>query len=854
MLNPARGWRLGRTPLVSDWVPWEDWLDERAVLLSDGSACAWLEVEGKSAETANALDLNVWHEELNQALRQIATDRLVYTTLLCHGVHDDAVLPVEPCRIPFAADLRAEYRANLLRNSLYFNKLYVVLQYRPAAPAGEWIGDKIGRAAERLDRPAAQDSAADRAAQVERVAALLAEQLRDYKVRRLGAVRRDGRGWYNEIAEAQVFAATGLWREVGLTTGRMGNAMFSEDVTFHYEHVELRHPGGSTYAAHLGFKEYPAATWPGMLNGLLAANFRFTLCQSFRMMEQAEGQAIIGRKQNKMAWAGDKAFSQREGLALAADALQGGRFVMGDHNLTLCVFSGRAGGPAAVHAKLLDAFSRAGLPGFAQGLVEGVVDRVLGGPRSNGLADVVNAAWRVLGGCGCVVARENKAVMAAWLSLIAGNHRYRVRPGAISSRNYAAMNPLHGFARGAERSRWGAPIVVTRSGGGTPYNLHWHDGETDAAVGSTLITGETGSGKTTATGMMIACTAARILPQGGGVIGLDHKRGWNALFLAMGGNYAALGAGQPHLAPLKALTDTPRDREFINDLLVGCVRQGGWRDLHPEEERRLALGIATVMQNPPRDRWVREVQAFLGDEEGGAGARLRKWCWGEDLGWVIDAPEDRIDVAGDLNCYDTTRLMENKRARGAAITYLFYRIERRLDGRPLAIPIDEGWSVLLEEEAFRPAVDKSSRTIRSKNGILVFITQSPGDAVRSGISAALVEQFPNQMHFANPRAAREDYVGGLKRTDGEYEALMSLQKGTGQFLLCKGRESSVQQFPLAGMEDEIAVLSTPEAMHEAIDAMDEETRRDPGRFLAAYHAARRAMAGSRRQRQREFAA
>jgi type IV secretory pathway VirB4 component len=1280
-----------RTPQLSDWVPWEDWLNEQTVLLSDGSACAWLEAEGRSAETANAHDINVWHNELNQVLRQAADDRLIYTTLLCHGVHDENILPSEATLIPFVGELQREYRANLLRQSLYFNKLYIVLQYTPASPGGEWIGDKIARAGERVSKPKQEDSAADRMRQVERISALLAEQLRECKVRRLGLAMR-GPKPVNEIAEAQVFASTGLWREIGMTTGRMGSAMFSEDVTFHYEHAEIRHPGSTTYAAHLRFKEYPAATWPTQLNGLLAANFRFTLKQSFRLMEQAEGQKVIGRKQNFMAWANDKAASQREALSKAADKLQSGEFVMGEHDLTLCVFSERKGGGSTVYEKLLDAFRHAGLHAFA----EGILDNVLGGPRSNGLSDVVNAAWRTFSSTGCVVARENRGLMAAWLSLMAGNQRYRVRPGAISSRNYAAFNPLHGFASGAPESRWGKPILVTRSMGGTPYAFHWHDGTNDAAVGNTLVTGETGSGKaqpldakvltptgwrlmgdlkvgdlvtcpdggtapivgvypqgdraiyritfedgrtseccddhlwkvwhhkvvyetgkthatrkpinggaewrvlplsevrrwfetglrkakraavpivapfavelppqdlpippyvlgailgdgnfqkhgvrlstaepghflarigaempeyelrrvkgsecdhrfalkefhahptrrqaqktvlgnggaplpwtaaaghkadpallthggetltirqwaeragissgglrnrllywtveealglvppptgkkvrsplsaaiaglglaeklahekfvpeiykrgsvaqrlallqglmdtagsvangthatftstsdrlardvqelawslgaiakinprqthhtylgtkkpgrpswrvsivhpdvaqmfslprkiaaskpkgmrhrlgivsieaigtkpaqciavdhpehlyvtddyvvthnSASVGARLAFTAARIVPQGGSIIGLDHKRGWNALTLAMGGTYGALGGGEPHQSPMKALDDTARDREHIYDLLVGCVRQGGWRDLNGEEDRRLALGIAVVMQNPRKDRWIREVQAFLGDEEGGAGERLRRWCWGEDLGWVLDAPEDRIDLSDFMSVYDTTKLLSNKRARAPAMTDLFYRIERRLDGSPCLIPIDEGWYAMLEGEVFLPAIEKSSRTIRSKGGVLVFITQSPSDAVKSGIAAALVEQFPNQEHFANSRASRSDYVDGLKRTDGEFEALMSLQKSTGQFLLCKGKDSSIQQIPLAGLHDMLAVLSTNEHGITAIDAMDDETKDDPVRFLPEYLRLRReAASGALRRGRKAF--
>ena len=509
------------------------------------------------------------------------------------------------------------------------------------------------------------------------------------------------------------------------------------------------------FAAALTFKEYPARTYPGILNGLLAAPFRFSLVHSFRFMEPAEGQGVITRKQNKMVWANDRAASQITGLSLAADQLQSGDFVMGEHAMTLCVFADRAGTGSALYDRLLAqaraAVTHTGLPGYALDVFDGAVQAAIGRPDSNPLSDVVNAAWKLLGSTGCTVARESRALMGAWLSMLPGNDRLHPRSGAITSLNFAGFNPLLGYARGPALSRWGEPIAITVSPGGTPYNYHWYDGTGDSAVGNTLITGWTGSGKTGTTGFLLMCTVARVWERGGGWVGLDHKRGWNALTLAMGGSYSILGDGEPVFAPMKALPSTPRTREFLTTLLRGCILQGGQYEITPEEEYRLALGIATVMDNPPEHRWIREVQAFLGDDPDGAGARLRKWCWGEELGWVLDAPADRVDMSRDINGFDTTRLLANERARGPAMFTLFFRIEQRLDGRPLLITVDEGWYVLMESTVFAPAMEKISRTIRSKNGVLVFITQSPGDPVRAGMGAALVEQFPNQMHFSNPQ-------------------------------------------------------------------------------------------------------
>ena len=132
-----------------------------------------------------------------------------------------------------------------------------------------------------------------------------------------------------------------------------------------------------------------------------------------------------------------------------------------------------------------------------------------------------------------------------------------------------------------------------------------------------------------------------------------------------------------------------------------------------------------------------------------------------------------------------------------------------LDGTPLLIPCDEGWRTLIDP-TFRGIIEKQLRTIRSRNGAVVFITKSPRDIVNSGIVNVLVEQCPSQFHLANPRGTREDYVDGLKLTSGQFEALRGLQGGEGQFLLVQGEKSVVAQLPLRGLDEYIRVLSARE--------------------------------------------
>lgn len=817
--------RLGRQPLLGDHVPVEEPLTATTLRLADGGACAVLEMSGWNAETARVEDINERYARLEATWRNIAAaDRLSVSSYLCRGLawrHD--TLTPDHRLTPYGSSFAAAYGARLGR-SLYENRLFVAVHLRPPV-SDKPIWSRRDDSGER---------AVDRAHRLEDICGWLLSELSGYSPRLLGLAQR-GRQVFSEAAEALAYASTGMWRPVALTTGRLGDAMFCEELAFHHETIEIRGPAHTTFAAQLSMKEYPAVTWPGMFDTLLAAPMRFTWAQHFEPLSPSAGLKLLTRKQNRMIWADDKARSQIAELDQAADDLTSGRMAMGRHHAALTLFADRSGAGRAAHRRMIDALNAGlrsvGLGSVAVDAVREVMDGIAGPASGDPLQDVVNEAWKRMSGVGPTLVRESRAMMGAWKSLLPGNSRFRARPGACSTRNFAAMAPLHGFARGAERSRWGAPIMILRNTAGEPYRFHWHDGEGDDAVGSALVTGVTGSGKTTAIGSMIAHTAGRA-----DVIALDHKRGWHPLIGHLGGRYTVLGGGRPMFAPLKALSPTEDNLTFLFDLFRGCILQGGWRDLTPEEDRLLALGIDTVMENPPEQRGLAEVAAFLFPDVdiNGAGARLRQWCWGETLGWVLDAPTCALDLSGSVVGLDTTALLENGRAAPPALLYLFRSIAQRLDGRrPLLLPVDEGWKVM-EDPIFYQPLAAQFRTIRSKNGAVVFITQSPSDIRHSPVAAAVLEQCPNQMHFPNPRASEDDFVAGLKRTQGEFEALRALQKGSGRFLLCKGAESAVVEIPLRGMDQHLAVVSASEASLRVLDALPDRVKADPALLAPAF--------------------
>jgi type IV secretion system protein VirB4 len=792
--------------LVSDHVEILDHIGEHELLLTDGSRLVIFEIEGLPAGTAPFSDINWWLERLALTLRNIASDRLELLIWDCRGLADPSAVSAvaaDPCCNPLVRKLGVTYGTMLLDGRLFETRLYLGVRLLPANIAGDSVSQTIRRWFPQRQAPAADlDDMSERLAGI---CGQLRLELSTYRPRLLG-IESTPFADFSEPAEALAFALTGMHRRVPLvagydeegreTHGMLGRVIVTDTIVVGPEAVEIRGNARSMFAICYGQREYPSRTGPLMFAAFAGSSYLRTVFHSFRFYNKADGMALVSRKQNTAVAANDKAYKQIAELPVLLSELQGNELVMGMHSMVVI--------------------------GFAHDM--------------RALTEVAHTLSTDLASSGAVVIRERRALEASFFSILPGNDHLRVRPGAVSSRNFVAMAPLHGFRSGApRRGQWGGPIAVLRTVAGTPFYFQWHPPGIGNANANTLITGVSGAGKTVLTAFLLAMTT-----KAAGVIALDHKHGWETLFRGMGAPYGSLGGGRPVFSALKGLDNTPQNVEFLTELLHGCIMADGQLRPDDEESRRLSLALHMVMEMPSQDRWMEDICAFIGTESGGAAARLRKWCWGEELGWVIDAPADLMDLTGDVIGHDVTDLMTNARARGPAIIYLMHRVRLRLDGRPLLIPIDEGWQIA-DDPVWAPLLFAQARTIRSKGGVLVFITQSPEDAAKEGVSAALLEQFPNQIHLANPQARKEHYVDAFKRTEREYEIIRKLPVGQGWALLCQGDKSDVVQLLLDGMDDFQTVLSTPEKLLTVLDRARADVGDNPALLLSEFHRRRKEL-------------
>ena len=156
-----------------------------------------------------------------------------------------------------------------------------------------------------------------------------------------------------------------------------------------------------------------------------------------------------------------------------------------------------------------------------------------------------------------------------------------------------------------------------------------------------------------------------------------------------------------------------------------------------------------------------------------------------------------------------------------------------MDGTPTIIIVDEGWKAL-DDEVFVRRLKDWQKTIRKRNGIVGFCTQSASDALDSRISATIVEQAATQIFLPNRQAKAEDYCDGFGLSAHELSLVRTLPENAHCFLIKQADHSVVARLDLGGLDNELKVLAGTERTVRRLDAIRAGVGDDPNGWLPLF--------------------
>jgi type IV secretion system protein VirB4 len=133
-------------------------------------------------------------------------------------------------------------------------------------------------------------------------------------------------------------------------------------------------------------------------------------------------------------------------------------------------------------------------------------------------------------------------------------------------------------------------------------------------------------------------------------------------------------------------------------------------------------------------------------------------------GHLLDAQNDMLRESNFVT-FEMQHLMGlGPKAIVPVLLYLFRRIEKRLDGSPTLVVLDEAW-LYLQHELFRERIRQWLRLLRKENASVILATQAISDIYKSPIRDVVLESCPTKFLLPNAEAlnsaSREfyDYLG-----------------------------------------------------------------------------------------------
>ncbi|MFC5740023.1 VirB4 family type IV secretion/conjugal transfer ATPase [Dyella tabacisoli] len=766
---------------ISDFIPLSTHVSPTVLKTTGGDFLMMWRLAGLPFVGREEWDLEHRHNTFNRMLQTLRAPDFVNVAFWVHDVRRRRRIN-EKNRFEqaFNQTMSDAYYDALSTQKLMQNELYLTMIYRPVV-GGKRFAEKSN------DLRQLESEQAQAITTIQELAGNVEAVLKDYAPNRLGMYEARNGVVFSEVLEFYGYVLNRIDEPVPVLQAPVygylpvSRQRFSSKTG---DFVITTPTGVNHFGAILNIKEYTDGTYPGILNGLKYLDFEYVITHSFSPMGRQDALKALDRTKGAMISSGDKAVSQIGELDQAMDQLASGNFVLGQYHFSMAIYAS------------------------SQEL----------------LSQHIAATRAELSNAGFISVKEDLAVTAAYYAQFPGNWKYRTRLANVSSLNFLGLSPLHNFATGKrDNNPWGECVTTLQTTNGQPYYFNFHathpaeNSLGEKAIANTMVIGKSGTGKTALINFLLS--QVQKLKPSPTIFFFDKDRGAEIFVRACGGNYLALANGHPTGFNPFQCERNKANIQFLADLVKVLAGKSVYSS---REEEDIFRAVENMLDTPMHLRNMTNFQKSLpnmGDD--GLFIRMRKWTAGNSLGWVFDNPNDTIDLTrANIIGFDYTDIIDNAEVRVPIINYLLHRLEALIDGRPLIYVMDEFWKILDGKGGLKEFAKNKQKTIRKQNGLGIFATQSPEDALASDIAAALIEQTATMILLPNPNASREDYINGLKLTDAEYQVVVSLDERSRCFLVKQGHASSVCQLNLRGMDDALAVISAStdniEIMHEVL--------------------------------------
>ncbi|GMN03548.1 conjugal transfer protein TrbE [Erythrobacter sp. MTPC3] len=706
---------------LADFLPWAALVAPGVVLNKDGSFQRSARFRGPDLDSATPAELIATTARLNSALRRLGSGWAMFVEAVRRPALD---YPVCDFPDPASALVERERAAQFAEEGAHFESRYfLTFLWMPpaedAARAESWLYE--GKAEK----------------------GIVPRELHDGFVDRTDRLLRLFEGFFPEAH----------WLDDGETLTYLHSCISTRaqsvrvpETPMHLDALLADEPLtggleprlGEAHLRTLSVIGFPSATFPGLLDELNAQGFVYRWSTRAIMLDKSDATRLLSKIRRQ--W-----FAKRKSVAaILKEVMTNEASVLVDSD-------------AANKAEDADtALQELGADHVGLALVTATItvwdeDAALA-------AEKLRLVEKVVQGRDFTCVTEGMNAIEAWLGSLPGHVYANVRQPPISTLNLAHMMPLSAVWAGPESDAHFAapPLFYAKTEGSTPFRFSLHVGD----VGHSLVVGPTGAGKS----VLLAMMALQFRRYAGSqIFAFDFGGSIRAAALACGGDWQDLGSSLSEdgdeavmLQPL-ARIDEPAQRNWASEWLQAILASEGVT-IDPVTKDHLWSALTSLSTAPISERTLTGLAVLLQSQ--GLKQALAPYCIGGPFGRLLDAESERLGEAS-FQAFETEGLTGSA-AAPAVLSYLFHRIEGRLDGSPTLIIIDEGWLVL-DSPAFAAQLREWLKTLRKKNASVVFATQSLADIESSAIAPAIIESCPTRIFLPNERAVEPQILAIYRR-------------------------------------------------------------------------------------------
>ncbi|MBV8201433.1 MAG: hypothetical protein JOZ15_12490 [Acidobacteria bacterium] len=710
---------------LCDWLLWAYLVDDGVVLGKDGSLLTGWSYRGPDTSAATAEDLDALSSHVSQALLPLGNGWMAHFEAVRHAAPGYAPQGAFPD--PVTALLDEERRRTYEATAAHFETdTFVTVAWLPPPDLYSRLARAFVQGEERGGRSWEEGLAAfwRGAAGFER---------------RLSAVRRPKRLSSGELLTLLHTCLTGLDHPVKAPIAGAELARFLAD----QQAVGGWRPriGGLAIRA-VAIQGFPAASTLGMLDRLNSLPFAVRLSHRVIPLDPATAARLIRRTQ--VQW-----FMKRQGAAElvrgAVDRRRGAQSAEQEADARL--FQDQDASRMAADAAAAAAANASGQVRFCFYTPTVVVMQ----PSDAAADQAAGEVLKLLADRGFTARIEDVNAVEAWLGSLPGHGSPNLRRPLLHSRNVADLVPLTSVWPGLKTNpsayfpEGSPPLLWAATSGATPLRVNLHASD----VGHSLVAGPTGAGKSTLVNLAVAqffrYPRAQAFVFDLGYSGYVLARAAGASHYAI---RAGAGEGATAFQPL-ADVDDPGELAAAAEWLELLVGLQGGVTVGPSARTEIVAALRQLAGEARPHRTLGNFCVQLQSLE--LKDALAPYRRSGSLGRLLDADRDDLDGSA-YQVFEMSHLWEmGTQTVAPVLRYLFHRVERRLDGRPSLIVVEEAWRTLLDP-AFGLQLKQWLLTLRKKNAAVLVVTQTLADLEQSPYRAAVFESCPTRFLLPNPMA------------------------------------------------------------------------------------------------------